>query len=213
MGKYKSSYLIEFRLSGFARRYVKSIAIDLSKTFRVKGITRKRIIPHVSLVGPFTTNDEKRLINEIVNISSKFELVAYSFNGFRSFGNWLVGNRVLAVNIEPSQELVSLQSSLVDSLKDFCELCKYDKRWKPHATLAFKDIDAKFNQIKTYLDKSNCPSVSNHVLRVTLLKNSKILCEYDFLLKRTLNRREALDRNNRKSTLKILKRKLEAQSQ
>jgi 2'-5' RNA ligase len=212
MNRRKSSYLLEFRLSGLARNYVKTIALNIGRTFGVKGVTRKRIVPHISMVGPFTTNDEKRLVREVVNVSRRYELVTYRFNGYRSFGNWLVGNRVLAVKIEPSQELQSFQSSLVDVLEDFCELSKYDKKWKPHATLAFKDIDAKYNQIKDYLNHSKCPEIQNYVLRITLLKNSKILCEYDFLQRRRFNRYEALDKVKRKITLQILKRKLETQT-
>jgi len=83
------------------------------------------------------------------------------------------------------------------------------KKWKPHATIAFKDIDKKFKQIKAFLENTNCPEIHHHVLRVTLLKNARILCEYDFLLRRTLNQEEALNRKIKKRTVMLLKKRID----
>ena len=43
------------------------------------------------------------------------------------------------------------------------------------------------------------------VIRVTLLKNGKILKEYDFLLRKSLNQKQALDSKIYKRTMKFLK--------
>ena len=130
------------------------------------------------------------------------------FSGFTSFGNWLLGNRVIAVKIEPSSELELLRIELVAKLLGFCQLGKFDKRkWKPHTTIAFKDIDKKFKQIKSFLENRNCPEIRHYVIRITLLKNARILYEYDFLQRRTLNRREALDREIKKITIMLLKKR------
>jgi 2'-5' RNA ligase len=120
--------------------------------------------------------------------------MTFKFEGFRQFGNFLFGKRVVAVNIVASTELEQLRSDLVNVLSQYCELGKFDKKdWKPHATLAFKDIDHKFKQIKEFVDNQNCPPIRHYVLRLALVKNARILCEYDFLQKRFLMRHEALD--------------------
>ena len=46
------------------------------------------------------------------------------------------------------------------------------------------------------------------MFRITLLKNAKILCEYDFLQRRTLNRNQALNRETKKMTIMLLKNRL-----
>jgi hypothetical protein len=66
----------------------------------------------------------------------------------------------------------------------------------------------KYDQIKSYLENRHCPEIRHYVIRITLLKNARILCEYDFLQRRTLNRREALDREVRKTTIMILKNRI-----
>jgi 2'-5' RNA ligase len=203
-----TSYLIELRLSGSARKYVKSIVYDIAGKFAVRGVTRKRVVPHVTIVGPITTTDERKLIGEMIRTCTKYDLLTIQFGGFRSFGNWLFGNRVLGVKVEPSNELEALRSELVDKL-GFCRLSKFDrKEWRPHSTIAFKDIDQKFGEIKKYLENQSCPQIQHYVVRLTLLKNARILCEYDFLQRRALNRYEALNRENKRVTLILLKKRL-----
>jgi 2'-5' RNA ligase len=207
--KKTTDYLLELRLSGSAKKYVKDIVFDVARKFDVIGVTKNRVVPHVTIIGPIKTNYEQRLINEIIETCMKYDLMTIKFSGFTSFGNWLLGNRKLAIKIEQSSELELLRIELVAKLSLFCQLGKFDTRkWKPHATIAFKDIDKKFGQIKAYLQNRSCPEIKHYVLRVTLLKNARILCEYDFLQRRTLTRFEALNRESKKTTIMLLKKRL-----
>jgi 2'-5' RNA ligase len=204
-----TDYLLEFRLSGSARKYVKDIVFDVDRKFDVSGATRNRVVPHVTIIGPIKTTHEQKLVHEIIETCMKYDLMTIKFSGFTSFGNWLLGNRVLAIKIEQSSELELLRIELIAKLSGFCQLSKFDRRkWKPHATIAFKDIDKKFGQIKAYLKNRSCPEIQHYVLRITLLKNAKILCEYDFLQRRTLTRFEALNRESKKTTIMLLKKRL-----
>jgi hypothetical protein len=54
-------YLIEFRFHGYA----KNLIYDVARKFNVKGVTENRAVPHISLFGPFQTNDERRLVSDI----------------------------------------------------------------------------------------------------------------------------------------------------
>lgn len=207
--KRTTNYLLEFRLSGSARKYVKDTAFDVARKFDVKGVTRNRVVPHVTIIGPIKTTHEQKLVHEVIGTCMKYDLMTIKFCGFMSFGNWLFGKRVLGIQIEPSDELQLLRSELVKELDTFCELSKFDKgNWKPHTTIAFKDIDKKFNQIKRYLNNRSCPEIQHYILRITLLKNAKIFCEYDFLQHRKLTRFEALNRETRKMTIMLLRERL-----
>jgi 2'-5' RNA ligase len=204
-----TNYLLEFRLSGTAKKYVKQIAFDVSREFGVQGVTRNRVVPHISLIGPITTNNEQKLVHEIIETCWKYDLLTIRFNGFTSFGNWLFGNRVLAIKIKPSNDLELLRSEIVEKISDFCQLSKFDtKEWNPHVTIAFKDIDKKFKQIKVFLENGNCPEIRHYVIRITLLKNARILTEYDFLLRRQLTRFEALNREIKRMTIMLLKKRI-----
>jgi 2'-5' RNA ligase len=204
------NYLLEFRLSGTAKKYVKQIAFDVSREFGVQGLTKNRVVPHISLIGPITTNNERKLVHEVIETCREFDQMTIKFDGFTSFGNWLFGNRVLAVKIKPSNDLELLRSEIVKKISEFCQLSKFDfKEWKPHATIAFKDIDKKFKQIKVFLENRNCPEIRHYVIRVTLLRNAKILTEYDFLQRRPLTRFEALNREVKRKTIMLLKKRID----
>jgi 2'-5' RNA ligase len=208
LGKKTTDYLLEFRLSGTARKYVKDIAFDVAKKFDVRCAIRDRFPPHVTIIGPIKTTNEPKLVHEIIETCKKYDLMTIKFSGFTSFGNWLFEKRVLAVKIEPSSEFELLRIELLAKLSLFCQLSKFDKKkWEPHATIV-KDIDKKYGQIKKYLENRSCPEIQHYVLRVTLLKNTRIVCEYNFLQHRKLTRLEALNRETKKTTILLLKKRI-----
>lgn len=205
-------YLIEFRFSGHAKKYLKDLIYDVSKKFHVTGATRKKPVPHITLVGPLFTHNERRLVKEVNDVVKNYDMVGFSLNGFGKFGNWFSGNRVLKVDIEPSKELEDMRLELAKRLKEFCKLTEFDnkKNFKFHATIAFKDIDSKFGDLWDYIQKMEPPQMNQYLLRVTTIKNQRILCEYDLMLRRVLNRSEALNRDLFQETLNVMKEKLES---
>jgi hypothetical protein len=146
----------------------------------------------------------------MIETCKKYDLMTIKFNGFTSFGNWLFGKRVLAVKIEPSHNLELLRAEMINEISDFCQLSKFDtEKWKPHATIALKEIDKKFGLIKAYLENRSCPEIQHYVFRITLLKNARILREHDFLQRRVLTRNEVLNREIKRLTIRLLREKKE----
>ena len=87
-------YLIEFHFSGKARQYLEHLIYDISAKFQVKGVTRKRPLPHISLAGPMTKDrldrdDERRLVREVFDIVKKYDMVRFSLYGFGKFSKLL----------------------------------------------------------------------------------------------------------------------------
>jgi hypothetical protein len=74
-----------------------------------------------------------------------------------------------------------------------------------HSTIAFKDIDRKFNKICSYLKSREEKKIRQHLLRITILKGNQILYEYDLLQGRLLNRAQAKNSNTWKKTIALLK--------
>jgi hypothetical protein len=81
----------------------------------------------------------------------------------------------------------------------------YNENFNFHATLAKDLADQKFVQIKKFVLSLKKSKFMHIVIRVTLLKNGKILKEYDFLLRKSLNQKQALDSKIYKRTMKFLK--------
>ena len=202
-------YLIEFRFHGYARKYAKGIIYDVSKNFKVKGVTRKKVVPHITMFGPFITRNEKKMISEVANVAKKYTLVPFTVKGFNYFDN--SANKVIYLDIEPSEELRQLRYDLASRLKKITTTkSSQDRKNKDefyfHATIAFKDIDRKFYRILHYLKKKEEPNINQHLVRITILKGRRILCEYDLLRKQMLTRRQALNKQVFQRTIDILKR-------
>ncbi len=209
----RASYLIEFRLNGHPKKYAKRLIFEISKKFHVHGVTHKRPVPHISLFGPFQTNDPKGIVNSVVKVCKKHDLIPYSISGFNHFDH--ARNKVIFLDIKPSRELENLRW---DISKTLVPITKIRNDWDRqrnftfHATIAFKDIDHKFKQIVSYLKTKEEPQIKQHLLRVSIIKNGLILYEYDFMQKRLLNRSDSKNKHICMKTIEILKKKIEKPS-
>jgi len=187
-------FLVEFRMHGYAKEYAKDVVYSVAKKFRVRGVTKKRVVPHISLYGPGRTNDIKKVISAVEKVGRKYTLVPFKIKGFDYFDKI---PKVIYFDISPSQELENLRRQLSQELRKISTGQSWDSRVNHsfHATIAFRDIDAKFNGIWSYLKSREEPNINQHLLRITVLgAGGKIVCEYDLILKRMFNRREALSR-------------------
>ncbi len=198
----KKQYLVEFRFHGRAKRYALALSKEISKKFKVKRVLRRGRPPHITLYGSFSARDEKELIKRFVWVCKRFDLVKFKVRGFSH-----IDRSVVQLDIKPSRKLRELREALAVELNQFCEAQEWDKpgNFIFHATLAFKDIEKKFDRIWRYLEKKRKPNIDQYLLRVTLLKNGKILREYDLAQRRLLGRKEALDKQVMKETMNILK--------
>jgi len=180
-------YLIEFRFFGKAKKEIKSLIWDINKRHHIR--PRHRPVPHVSLAGPFPTRYERKLVNDFKNICEKQDVMQFHTVGYNTFED----NRVVYIEIKPDKNLDDFRWELSQTLQPYCKLRTHDlkKEFIFHATLAMKLHPKKFEQVKKYISKKPKLKFRNVLLRVTLIKNRKILQEYDFLLKKMLKRREA----------------------
>ncbi|MEK6954148.1 MAG: 2'-5' RNA ligase family protein, partial [Candidatus Micrarchaeota archaeon] len=194
-----SPYLIEIRLSGPVKFYTKRLIFEVSRKFRVFGATKNRPVPHITLFGPFLASNESELISIFdkycANFSnatnSRAELISYDIRGFDAFDGDI--GKVIALDLEPSEKLKDFRWELAKNLHPISRAKPWDykRNFIFHATIAFRDIGKKWTSILNYLRRREKGIGKQYVYRITLLKNSKILREYDFLMKKSLTRTEA----------------------
>ena len=201
-----ASYLIEFRLRGFAKRYSQELIKEIARRFRVRGMKDK--VSHITLYGPFTTNNERRMVSEVLNLCRQYNRVYFSIKGIDYFNN--PSNKVVYLDINPSEDLKKFRFELSSKLRGIAStISKEDSRsqedFKFHSTIAFKDIDNKFKQILDHLNSKRHPNIRQILLRVTIIRNGKILNEYDFIQKRLFNRRQSLNKQIWMRTIQMLK--------
>ena len=201
-----ANYLIEFRLHGYAKKCIKALIYEVARKFRVLGVTRKRPVPHITLFGPFTTRYEKRMIFEVANVGRKYFLVPFRVKGFNYFDNET--NKTIYIDIDSSDELEQIRWEIAERLLKITQtksVHDVKKNYSFHSTIAFRDIDRRFPKIWEYIKSKEEPNINQYLLRITILKNGKILHEYDLIQKRLLSRKEALDRIIWNRTITILK--------
>lgn len=187
-------FLVEFRMHGYAKSHAKELIYSVAKKFRIRGVTRKKVVPHISLYGPGRTDDIKKVISAIEKVGYKYTLVPFKIQGFGFFDKV---PKVIYLDISPSQQLEELRWELSQELRKVssCQPWDTSRNHAFHATIAFRDIDNKFNKIWSYIKSKEKPDVNQHLLRITVIgAGSKIVCEYDLALKRLLNRKEALSK-------------------
>lgn len=193
-------YLIEYRFQGKAKTEIKQMVITLDKKFHL-GLSIKPI-PHISFAGPLATNDEARLIKDFTSLCKNTPFCSFKVNGFGFFEK----TKVVYINIDPSEKLKNFRWKLAQKIMKYCKLRDFDYKddFEFHATLAMKLNNPEFLAIKKYIEKQNSPNYKHFLIRATIIKNSRILCEYDFLQRRLLTREEALNRNQLAITMKLL---------
>jgi len=116
---------------------------------------------------------------------------------------------VVFVTITPDENLRQFRYQLSRAISPYCSLRKYDldsaEEFRFHATLAMKLDWLTFQRIKWYFRKQENVIYRHHPIRATLLRNSRIICEYDFVQERMLTRAQALSRATMKRDFDILK--------
>ena len=192
--RHTAHYLVQFRFQGVAKEMIRDLAYNLRRHF-VRPAERgseSRVVPHISLAGPLTTNDERSLVDEVVNACRRVNRpVKFKLDGFGTFNN-----NVIFVRINPSAELISLQQDIAERLDNFCVLRPHDLKlpFPFHSTLymdrgGIKNFDKVWEFVNTFV----IPPFDLYLARVTILKDGLILREYDLILDKILDRGEALD--------------------
>ncbi len=204
-----SKYLIEFRFHGRVKKKIRNLQEVVFANHGAR--TRRREVPHITLAGPCTTRDGKRLVREVLNVAKRYDNVSFRLDGFGMFEG-----RAVYVKIKPSYELSKMRNEIVGALKGFCQLQDHDHGpYRPHATLCMNthfpgntDIRRKFDDVMRFLNTYKMPHIRQCMLRVTILgSEGRIVCEFDMFLGRKLSRREALDRGVFRETMHMLKEK------
>jgi 2'-5' RNA ligase len=196
-------YLIDIRLMGSVKHQIRTLSDHLQEKFT---IGNKRVVPHITLAGPFSTSDEEKLVEDFTRIcTDQKEIPKYEVGGYGFFDD----TRVVFVTITPDETLKQFRYQISQALSPYCSLRDYDRdsaeEFRFHATLAMKLDWLTFRRIKWYFRVQESVIYRHHPIRATLLRNSKILWEYDFIQERMLSRAQALSRATMKRDFEILR--------
>lgn len=193
-------YLIDIRLMGSVRRQIRELGDRLQETFGIRPVA-----PHITLAGPFSTAEEERLVADFTRVCTEEDNIPrYDVGGYGFFDD----TRVVYVTILPDNALREFRYRLSRAIAPYCDMRQYDHDaagdFLFHATLAMKLDWLTFQRIKWYFRNQENVVWHHHPIRATLLRNTRILCEYDFVQRRMLSRAQALSRATMTRDLRIL---------
>ena len=196
-------YLIDIRLMGSVKDQIRNLSNHLQEKFNLGD---KRVIPHITLAGPFSTCNEKKLLEDFTHICiNQKEIPKYEVGSYGFFDD----SKVIYVTITPDENLKQFRYQLSQAISPYCSLRRYDldsaDDFRFHSTLAMNLDWLTFQRIKWYFRGQESVVYRHHPIRATLLRNSKILCEYDFIQSRMLSRSQALSRATMMRDFEILK--------
>lgn len=218
--------LIEVRVGPGKRKLTSSIM----RIRHLCGISSNKIhrVPHITLYGNFIADYQQvnKVMDIILSLGKNYSFLPYLIDGF----SWVDGSKgkVIYFNIVPSEEFRRFRQELAEKLLKVVPVTKsYDRgeNFLFHSTLAYKLSNEEFEGIWPFLSgerpllwKSEATSTRPeeyamryfylplNALRMTLLNNQSIIvCEYDFLQRRLLSRREALSIKEWQETLRLFR--------
>lgn len=175
-----NKYHIGIRFRGFAKGFFKDQKLEIHND-------DLKYVPHATLLRPFYTTNENKLIEEFNNTLSKIKApIKYTISEFEHFNN---NKKIIFGKIEKNIEIERIIYSLEDNLKD-CTKFIYtrmgDGKINLHTAISEEENISSMNK----LEHSVLP-IDQYLLRIYLLKNKLILREYDFYLNQSLIRKEA----------------------
>ena len=196
-------YLIDIRLMGSVKRQIHTLSNQLAEKF---SLGNKLVIPHITLAGPFATENEEKLTEDFTRIcTNQTTIPKYQVGNYGFFND----TRVVFVTITPDETLKQFRYQVSRTIAPYCTLRRYDldsaEDFRFHATLAMKLDWLTFQRIKWYFRNQDPVIYRHHPIRATLLRNSRIVCEYDFIQGRMLTRAQAMSRATQMRDFDILK--------
>lgn len=185
------------------KAYFRDIIFELQREFGVSGAARPRAVPHITLFGPYDTDQGSTVKRVLLDIFEDFDCVPYRVDGFDTFRK----NRVVYARVIPSHELRELRREISRRLRPITYNYRpHDSHdwYEFHITLAYKDVGNQFRPILHHLERNHAPSFDSYATRITSLRRRSMMWEFDLPRGELMTSREATSRASWEGTMAAL---------
>lgn len=196
-------YLNGIRTGGEVKQQLREITNDVANEFGVRGAVDPRPVPHITLFGPYNTDEGWKAKRIVKDVLSGYDIVPYRIDGFARFKQ----NKVIYANVVPSPELRDLRRELSRRLRPISyNYQPYDSDYfyDFHITIAYKDVTDEFDAIWHYVNDEYDLRFDEYATRVTSLRRRDMMWEYDPLQGRELRPEEAKSLKSWERTIELL---------
>lgn len=170
-----ATYLVQIRLGGDIKSRLREIIHDIADRFDVRTLTRSHYVPHVTLYGPFHTEEQTKVLARIRDTCYEYDMVPFRLDGFEHFDC-----ETAYADVHSSRALRQLRSDLSDELQPITygeQDYDHDHWFYFHSTIA-RDVGDKFDNIWEYVTSEYDLDYEGYVKRVSLIRNGGIVEEY-----------------------------------
>ena len=180
----KQTYLIEIRVLGRMKYDVINLINSIGRKFRIQ---MPKTVPHITVMGAFDAPEEHegRLIADFIEACSEAGKMDYETEEYGTFPE----NGALFLTIKKNLELEAFRLGLREKLQKYCNLCYWD--FNPdfmfHTTIATRVDRYELDDMLNYAKQCRPLAYKAPVLRIALLKDGRVLTEYDFILERPIS--------------------------
>lgn len=186
------NYLVEYRFQGKGRHTpLDPIILHCFEILRP--------IPHISFAGWLQTNDEARFVKDFTVLCQNTPFCSCKVDKLssnESKSGIFDRPRVIYLHIDSTKQFKNFRWNLAQTIFEYFP--HYKKEFYFHDTLVSKMKVTSSNYFWNKPDILSFPEPHFNkrffLIRATLIKNDRILCEYDFLQRRIFTSEEASNR-------------------
>jgi 2'-5' RNA ligase len=167
-------YLNEIRL-GKEKQRLRAIIDDVRTEFNLS--TQKRTVPHITLFGPYDTDQGYVVKQHTQSVLSQYDVVPFTVSGFDTFDD----TNVVYADIHPSKELKSLRRELANRLEPLTynqRSWDLDDAYAFHLTIA-TNLGDRTAAVHDYLEQQYDLNMELHATRMTVLDRRRMMWEWD----------------------------------
>jgi 2'-5' RNA ligase len=197
-------FLLEIRTAGDLKSDLRDIMYDVKDEFGVYQAVQPRAVPHMTLFGPYNSDEGFEIKEAIQDALKGYDKVPYRIDGVGTFRQ-----DVVYADVVPSEELRSLRRDLVENIEPLSYNHRgydADRYYDYHITLALHDLDGRASEVADYIRRNYNLNYDVYAERVSNLNRSNLMWEWDLPVGRELNSDEATTRESWEQTNAALKK-------
>ncbi len=160
-------YSIFYLIKGEAKKYRDKLVKEVGPKFGERYVLESKLPAHITLKVPFETKrikEVEKVLKEFIEKNKVSKIKIIGFGHFRKF--------VAFLNFKFSKTALTTQKKLIRKLGKIkgIEIRESDKKWKPHATIAYGNKKETFNKIWSYLKTLEKPNFDLIFDNITIMK-------------------------------------------
>jgi calcineurin-like phosphoesterase family protein/2'-5' RNA ligase len=170
-----ATYLVEIRFGEPIKPQLKNVIKDIADRFHERELVHSHYVSHVTLYGPFSTQQEKTVLARLRDVCAQFDIVPFRVDGFDHFDR-----ETIYADVHSSRALRTIRHELSQELQPVTsneQPYDHDAWFKFHSTVA-RNVGGRFGEIWSYVASACDFDYDGYVKRINLIRNGDIVKEY-----------------------------------